>query len=403
MYVQHFNLNSTLKKFRVELHNSAEKSTTCMYQPIPRQGCARTMTWIFPTRSKSVTLFFFKQYNKTSMALNSNIPPINLDESLTHQYMLYDPNTRRSAISETTRYSGTGTFVVADNIPYREAINTLREPQTYTPVWFGNADYTGADVSSIVLGNREGGAVTTGLNSVSINPNGGPMNQSDGTVAIGLNADQYNQNASAIALGSSAGNTGQGTNSVAIGAAAGQNAQSERSVAIGHNAGATSQGADSVAIGANAGTNSQAANSIVVNASGAALENTGVVPSSCVIKPIRNVADQTALASLQYNPSTSEVSWSTPSPRVYINGTIDAQTLVLPGIPVIDSNHPLTFTPRYSSGLVAISSSQITLNPNKNYRMVFQLEIDYFFPGSNNFSLYANLDGVPLLAPHPRL
>ena len=111
------------------------------------------------------------------MSLPNNIPPINLDESSTHQYMLYDPNTRRTAISDTTRYSGTGTFIVADDIPYREAVNTLRQPQTYTPVWFGNADYTGADTSSIIFGNRGGSVVTTGVNSVAINPNIIPMNQ----------------------------------------------------------------------------------------------------------------------------------------------------------------------------------------------------------------------------------
>jgi hypothetical protein len=103
----------------------------------------------------------------------SQLPEVDLDTSLTHRYMIYDPNTRRTAMTTTTRYSGTGTFVVADDIPFTDAINTLRQPQTYTPVWFGNADYTGADVSSIVLGNRGGALVTTGLNSVAISPNGG--------------------------------------------------------------------------------------------------------------------------------------------------------------------------------------------------------------------------------------
>ncbi len=175
------------------------------------------------------------------MSINNNIPPINLDESLTHQYMLYDPNTRRSAISETTRYSGTGTFVVLDNITYRDAINTLREPQTYTPVWFGNADYTGADVSSIVLGDRGGDAVTTGINSVAINPNGGPMNQADGAVAIG----------------NLAGRETQGINSIAIGVGAGSSTQSGHSVAIGFNAGASTQQDQAVAIGYYAGTSNQ--------------------------------------------------------------------------------------------------------------------------------------------------
>jgi hypothetical protein len=126
-------------------------------------------------------------------------------------------------------------------------------------------------------------------------------------------------------------------------------------------------------------------------------ENT--VPSSCVIKPIRNVPDQTGLANLHYNPTTFEVSWgveAAPS-RVYMNGTIDAQTFALPGNPVFETNHVLTFTPLYSTGLVAISSSQVTLNPNKNYRMVFQLETDYFYEDHNLiFSLYAHLDGVLL-------
>ena len=126
------------------------------------------------------------------MATNQ-LPAIDLDETEEFQYMVYNPNTRRTAMTETTRYSGTGTFVVPDNIPFTQVINTLREPQTYTPVWFGNADYTGADVSSIVLGNRGGSAVTTGLNTVAISPNGGVMNQADSAIAIGNGAGQTDQ------------------------------------------------------------------------------------------------------------------------------------------------------------------------------------------------------------------
>ena len=113
----------------------------------------------------------------------NQLPEVDLDTSLTHRFMIYDPNTRRTAMTTTTRYSGTGTFVVGDDIPFTQAVNTLREPQTYTPVWFGNADYTGADVSSIVLGNRGGDSVTIGANSVAISPNAGPMNQGPNSVA----------------------------------------------------------------------------------------------------------------------------------------------------------------------------------------------------------------------------
>jgi Chaperone of endosialidase len=226
--------------------------------------------------------------------------------------MLYDPNTRRIAISKTTKYSGTGTFVVADDIPYSKIINSLCEPQTYTPVWFGDADYTTANLSSIVLGDRAGGLVTTSLNSISINPSAGSINQGAFSVAIGNLAG-----------------VNQSYQSVAIGLGAGQINQLDNSIAIGTNAGRYSQGAYSIAIGYHAGSDMQPANSICIAAN---LGTTLPAPYSCCIRPIRNI-NGTVNNRLYYDATTGELIWGTdPSSLRYKQDIVSVPTKYIDAI-----------------------------------------------------------------------
>ncbi len=79
--------------------------------------------------------------------------------------------------------------------------------------------------------------------------------------------------------------------------------------------------------------------------------------------------------------------------RMYINGTIDAQTIVLSQA---QTTQMLTFTPQYNTGLVTDSSTQITLNPNKYYRIVLQVEMEkiHTADGITDFGVYVNLDGL---------
>ena len=119
-------------------------------------------------------------------------------------------------------------------------------------------------------------------------------------VELGESASSGTEGVS-IGKGTSAGDYAQ-----AIGNNAGNASQGVAAVAIGSQAGETSQGDKAIAIGQYAGQTNQAANSIVLNATGTALQNT--TADSLVIKPIRNAS---GTHSLEYNPTTGEVTYDT--------------------------------------------------------------------------------------------
>ena len=169
------------------------------------------------------------------------------------------------------------------------------------------------------------GASTQGVHSIAIGFEAGKTDQLSHSVAIGSNAGDYRQGSNSVAIGNMAGVADQGTMSVAIGPTAGNQYQSEGAVALGNSAGGTSQGANSVAIGTNSGADtqgqnsiaighnagytSQASNSIIINATGSILST--AQSNSFYVKPVRN---NEGTNSLQYNPTTGEISYSGSQP-----------------------------------------------------------------------------------------
>lgn len=214
----------------------------------------------------------------------SQLSDIDIAASPEYRSMVYDPAARRVGMSSTSAASaslytgGTGTFPVADGITFTRAIDTLREPQTYTPVWLGNADYTNASANSIVIGDRSAApAITVAADCVAIHPGGtGAVALSQGTasIAIGMNAGNT-QGTGCVAVGSRAGEYIQGAQSVAVGPGAGQSGQGVANVAVGKGAGAMAQGDRGIAIGNGAGSSAQGSNSIAIgNAAGQNTQNT---------------------------------------------------------------------------------------------------------------------------------
>ena len=130
--------------------------------------------------------------------------------------------------------------------------------------------------------------------------------QGNNAIAIGKEAGQSSQQTNAVAIGLQAGESAQGSGAVAYGQYAGQTSQGGNAVALGQNAGGHQQGAGAIAIGQNAGAVSQAANSIVLNATGGTVNNT--VEDVFVVKPVRNAS---GTHSMEYNPTTGEVTYDT--------------------------------------------------------------------------------------------
>lgn len=162
---------------------------------------------------------------------------------------------------------------------------------------------------AIAIGNLAGQNDQRGY-GIAIGANAGIYQQQDATVAIGMRAGSSTQGPNAIAIGQDAGTSNQGSYGVAIGSQAGFTGQGPNSIAIGTSAGNFSQGTGSIAIGQYAGTTGQAANTIILNASGSGLNGIAGQTGSCYIAPIR---DYTGPSMLNYNPSTSEVTYS-PGP-----------------------------------------------------------------------------------------
>jgi hypothetical protein len=121
----------------------------------------------------------------------------------------------------------------------------------------------------------------------------GDLGISSLSLHLGSGAGFLNQQTGAIALGYNAGNTNQGTGAIAIG----------------YNCGISNQGEYSIAIGNNAGVSSQSPNSIVINAGTGASITPSV--SGLFVSPLRGLAVGAGVNVLIYNPSTSEIYYST--------------------------------------------------------------------------------------------
>lgn len=148
--------------------------------------------------------------------------------------------------------------------------------------------------------------ISQGIGAVAIGTTAGFFSQGDGAVAVGMGAGAQEQGECAVAYGKEAGHEFQGASAVAIGNSAGLDNQGMYSVAIGDHAGNASQGANSIAIGPFAGADTQAAGSIVMNAS---LNSLNAPTTGLFINPIRQ--DSATNCGLAYNPSTSELTYST--------------------------------------------------------------------------------------------
>lgn len=143
-------------------------------------------------------------------------------------------------------------------------------------------------------------------NSIAIGFNAGNDSQSIGNIAIGVSAGASNQGQGAIALSYQAGNINQGKFCIAMSQGSGQTSQGQFAIAIGANSGNANQGQYSIAIGSSAGKTNQNANSIILNASGLEVDSANI---GLFVNPIRNFGNAMTNV-LNYNPSTSEVSYS---------------------------------------------------------------------------------------------
>lgn len=213
--------------------------------------------------------------------------------------------------------SNTGAYLISGNLALSAPISMTGSV---------NVGYAGTNSSANYNFNAGYGAGMNNTSDYSTNVGfmAGQNNCGTGGTNIGFRAGQNNSGFQSVALGAEAGFTGQGqystaigpfagyygmgTASVALGYEAAYEYQSTGAIAIGYAAGFASQGVNSIAIGVNAGSTNQNANSIIINASGNTLNasNTGTY-----INPIRNLSDQST--TLQYNPSTSEISWLSSS------------------------------------------------------------------------------------------
>jgi hypothetical protein len=153
------------------------------------------------------------------------------------------------------------------------------------------------------------GNIDQGTQSVAVGKNAGVVSQGANSVAVGNSSGFDNQGLSSVAVGLDAGRQRQGNNSVAIGNQSGFSLQGNNAVAVGNGAGSISQGTGSVAIGSQAGAGSQPANTIILNASGSTVNGVNGQTGSFYVKPVRNQPSSAGLQSLQYNTSTSEITY----------------------------------------------------------------------------------------------
>ena len=244
---------------------------------------------------------------------------------------------------------------------------------TYTPALNTWASITGKDDANgpneVTIGRLAGSG---GDSSVAVGQLAGETSQGDYSSAFGPLAGRTNQGSNSVAIGNQAGLSNQGDYAVGIGTLAGVLTQGERGIAIGYESGRSSQGTDSIAIGTKAGRGSQGNNSIVLNATGVTLENT--TASSLVIKPIRNAS---GTHSMEYNPTTGEVTYDTlgggggidltalsvtstsasASPSLVYNNTTGVFTYTPPNLTELGSNLDLNSNDITGTGNINIIGS----------------------------------------------
>lgn len=194
----------------------------------------------------------------------------------------------------TGTYTGTGFFgpgftysntFIQENMSYNTAIDLLRQPNTFYPVFFGTgigtSDSRFPNSSAIVLGNHNdiigpnnaeysisigyySGQVSQGTGSIAVGYQAGYTSQDNNSIALGYQSGYTSQGSKCVAIGYMAGTTNQQMNSISIGENAGNNNQQSLSIAIGYNSGYSFQGYSSIAIGNQAGSFNQQMNSISI-------------------------------------------------------------------------------------------------------------------------------------------
>lgn len=181
-------------------------------------------------------------------------------------------------------YSGTGFYPISNDIDTTLAINDLRIPQTYYPVYFGN-DITSSNDTAVIISNTHYnsnianysifiGDTSDGQQNNSIAINRRNISQGTSAISLGENSGMNTQNQNAIAIGLNAGCIFQNENGIAIGLNAAQENQDNNSIAIGRYSGTSFQGNNSIALGNSAGSYSQGNNSIAIgNMSGSQKQN----------------------------------------------------------------------------------------------------------------------------------
>ena len=209
-------------------------------------------------------------------------------------------------------------------------------------------------VNNKVVGDIDTASLRTSEDRIALGESSG-AGQDYGAIAIGPAAGRTGQGWQTVAIGTSAGDDNQGDGCTAVGRYAGQNDQGMSAVAIGNRAGRETQGADAIAIGQLAGETNQAANSIVLNATGSAVENTQA--NSLVIKPIRNAS---GTHSIQYNPSTGEVTYDILSSGGLASVSQDST-------PQLGGNLDVN-----GKDIVSTSNGDIDLDPNGSGIVVFK-------------------------------
>lgn len=263
----------------------------------------------------------FNQCPQTAIAPTNNNDLTNKTYVDSTIYNITSVNNNQDYFPVFVSSTGTGSQLYIDSITgpfsYNPSNGTLKSPtlvldQTTNVVRAGSiASTLGYGNNTIALGlnaglNQGAGSIAIGQNTGS--PSSGSPQGTD-CIAIGGGAGRNTQGNEAIAIGFGAGATSQGIGAIAIGGNAGGTSQGQYAIGIGSNAHFSGAGNYSIAIGGGAGTANQAANSIIINASGTNVQNT--TASSCVIRPIRGIAQGIGVGRLFYNTTTFEIAYST--------------------------------------------------------------------------------------------
>ena len=234
--------------------------------------------------------------------------------------------------------------------------------------------------SAVALGDSAG-SINQGIHATAVGGAAGQTNQGEYAVAIGFYAGTNAQGTQAVAIGNDAGQNTQGQNAVAIGFNTGQNNQGANAVAIGQNAGTNTQGQYAIAIGSQAGSTNQPANSIVINASGSLLN--GATQSAFYANPVRLNNANTAGNMLNYNTTTSEISYT--SNIVYNNGNVGIGTITPNSLLHVSGN---TSNPNTNSLLKIVNTdttsnnTELRITPGLKQATATANYVTYDIPGT---------------------